>query len=680
MSGESNTANNCSSGVRVTVQDDGGDSTPDLVVQSPSVSDDSLTPRQSFTLRATVRNQGDARSAATNLRYYRSSDSRITTSDTYLGFDSIGALSASGRSAESISLTAPSSAGTYYYGACVDRVSGESNTANNCSSGVRVTVQDDGGDSTPDLVVQSPSVSDDSLTPRQSFTLRATVRNQGDARSAATTLRYYRSSNSTISSSDTVVGTDAVGALSASRTSAESISLTAPSSAGTYYYGACVDEVPGESDTGNNCSSGVRVTVRDGGGDSAPDLVVQSPSVSDDSLTPRQSFTLRATVRNQGDARSAATTLRYYRSSNSTISSSDTVVGTDAVGAVSASGTSAESISLTAPSSAGTYYYGACVDEVSGESDTGNNCSSGVRVTVRDDCPANRACLDNGYTVAVDYEDPNTGLWTEAKRQSHLTRDSAVFYFFNPDNAEVLVKVLNGCAINGHWWVYSAPATDLRYRVAVWPPNRTGRTWTAVRGVPTETPGFTWVVAITDVNGFGCTYSASDGSRDAAADFDLASSNQEEAASDPGFEERRAMSPSSSRAWPDPLQPATGDTNCPANRACLDNGFTVGMEFEDPNTGLWTEAKRQSHLTRDSAVFYFFNPDNAEVLVKVLNGCAINRHWWVYSAPATDLRYRVTVWPPNRRGWQWRTGRGVPTGTPGFTWVAAITHINAFGC
>ncbi len=115
---------------------------------------------------------------------------------------------------------------------------------------------------------------------------------------------------------------------------------------------------------------------------SSPDLIVASPSVSDDTLTTGQSFTLSASVRNQGTGRSASTILRYYRSSNSTISSSDTQVGTDAVSALAASGTSAESISLSAPSSVGTYYYGACVDEVSGESDTGNNCSTGVRVTV----------------------------------------------------------------------------------------------------------------------------------------------------------------------------------------------------------------------------------------------------------------------------------------------------------
>ena len=111
------------------------------------------------------------------------------------------------------------------------------------------------------------------------------------------------------------------------------------------------------------------------------DLVVRA-SVNDNTPTPGQSFTLSATVRNQGIEQAAATTLRYYRSTNATISTQDTRVGTDPVGALAASGSSEESISLTAPSSEGTYYYGACVESVAGESNTDNNCSSAVTVTV----------------------------------------------------------------------------------------------------------------------------------------------------------------------------------------------------------------------------------------------------------------------------------------------------------
>ncbi len=141
-------------------------------------------------------------------------------------------------------------------------------TEGTIASGGGTTVPPPSSD--PDLEVQSLSVSDNTLTTRQSFTLRATVRNEGAGRSAATTLRYYRSLDSTISSTDTAVGTDTVRGLAASGTSAESIGLTAPSSTGTYYYGACVDAVTDESDTNNNCFTGVRVTVSGGGGGSVP--------------------------------------------------------------------------------------------------------------------------------------------------------------------------------------------------------------------------------------------------------------------------------------------------------------------------------------------------------------------------------------------------------------------------
>ena len=68
---------------------------------------------------------------------------------------------------------------------------------------------------TPDLIVGSPSASDSGPVAGVTFTLRATVRNLGDGASAATTLRYYRSTDATITTSDTLVGTDAVAALAA---------------------------------------------------------------------------------------------------------------------------------------------------------------------------------------------------------------------------------------------------------------------------------------------------------------------------------------------------------------------------------------------------------------------------------------------------------------------------------
>ena len=373
VSGESDTGNNCSVAVTVSV---GAAPTPDLVVGAPTVSDSSPTAGGSFTLNATVRNQGSGRSDSTTLRYYQSTDSTITTGDAEIGTDSVFRLDASESGDESISLTAPSTPGTYYYGACVDAVPGESNTQNNCSGGVTVTV---GAAPVPDLVVDTQTVSDSSPTAGASFTLNATVRNQGSGRSESTTLRYYQSIDSAITISDTEVGTDYVTRLDASESGDESVRLDAPSTSGTYYYGACVDSVSDESVTTNNCSSGAVVTV---GAAPAPDLVVDTPTVSDSAPEAGGRITLTATVRNQGNGRSDSTTLRYYQSSDSTITTGDTVVGTDSVFRLDASESGDESIRLDAPSNPGTYYYGACVDSVSDESVTTNNCSSGVIVTV----------------------------------------------------------------------------------------------------------------------------------------------------------------------------------------------------------------------------------------------------------------------------------------------------------
>ena len=118
------------------------------------------------------------------------------------------------------------------------------------------------------------------------------MHNWGTEPAAATTLRYYRSDDATIDNTDTEVGTVAVSSLPAGDTSAESISLNAPSDAGTYYYGACVEGVSGEDNTGNNCSSGVSVTVSGGGGGTSQTCAVGLELNPGDGCS-RSGYTLR---------------------------------------------------------------------------------------------------------------------------------------------------------------------------------------------------------------------------------------------------------------------------------------------------------------------------------------------------------------------------------------------------
>jgi hypothetical protein len=64
----------------------------------------------------------------------------------------------------------------------------------------------------------------------------------------------------------------------------------------------------------------------------------------------------------------------------------------------------------------------------------------------------------------------------------------------------------------------------------------------------------------------------------------------------------------------------------------------------------WKTADGQTGAARpvalgssESALFSFFNLANWEVLVKVLDGCAINDHRWIFLAAATDVEFTLTV-------------------------------------
>lgn len=77
-----------------------------------------------------------------------------------------------------------------------------------------------------------------------------------------------------------------------------------------------------------------------------------------------------------------------------------------------------------------------------------------------------------------------------------------------------------------------------------------------------------------------------------------------------------------------------------------------------------------------SGLFYFFDPANWEVLVKVLDGCAYNDYFWVYAAAATDVGYEINVYdqatgsPPAKKVYD------KPAGPP----APALVDVAAFPC
>ncbi|HVS14241.1 MAG TPA: hypothetical protein VMV46_09970 [Thermoanaerobaculia bacterium] len=73
---------------------------------------------------------------------------------------------------------------------------------------------------------------------------------------------------------------------------------------------------------------------------------------------------------------------------------------------------------------------------------------------------------------------------------------SGAFWFFEPSNAELLVKVLDACAVNDRYWVFISAATDLGFEVLVEDFAADGLSKTY-----SNPPGAT-AIAVTDVGAF----------------------------------------------------------------------------------------------------------------------------------------------------------------------------------
>ena len=78
---------------------------------------------------------------------------------------------------------------------------------------------------------------------------------------------------------------------------------------------------------------------------------------------------------------------------------------------------------------------------------------------------------------------------------------------------------------------------------------------------------------------------------------------------------------------------------------CLNGGrFEVTVEFRDFSGPELMPAQVVDQVeSDDSGLLYFFDADNWEMLLKVLDGCSFNDHYWVFMAATTNLQYTLTV-------------------------------------
>lgn len=116
--------------------------------------------------------------------------------------------------------------------------------------------------------------------------------------------------------------------------------------------------------------------------------------------------------------------------------------------------------------------------------------------------------ISEGYRSEVPFQDGRfqaSVTWSTATQTGSgfavpadgTATDSNLFWFFQPTNWELMVKVLDGCAINQHYWVLGAAATDVRYTLRI-TDTQTGKVWAYT------SPGGHLAPAFADVEAFPC--------------------------------------------------------------------------------------------------------------------------------------------------------------------------------
>lgn len=195
-----------------------------------------------------------------------------------------------------------------------------------------------------------------------------------------------------------------------------------------------------------------------------------------------------------------------------------------------------------------------------------------------------------------------------------LTEDTGWFWFFAPENVEVVLKVLDGRTLNDSFWVFYAALSNVEFTISV---------------VDRET-------------GLAAVYHNLEGQFASVGDteaipLDLSAASvviePEEVLANLGMVELG------------PLGPATKAGPCVAGTEvlCLIDGRfdlrTTWRDFEG-TTGV---GKATLLAGQTTGYFWFFNSNNVEIVVKVLDGRVLNGRYWVFVAALSNVEFSLIV-------------------------------------
>ncbi len=235
-------------------------------------------------------------------------------------------------------------------------------------------------------------------------------------------------------------------------------------------------------------------------------------------------------------------------------------------------------------------------------------------------------CLGDGrFRASILWRDfyGQTGEGTAAA----LSRDTGYFWFFQNGAADLIIKILDGSENNDHQWVYYGSLTNVQFDLLV-EDRLTGTTKTyrnplhkfASNG---DTRAFPEPALPSQDVGSDIQVSGNALHFDAAVDgFPFWSNTTElQANSEESECARQAL-------------------NLPGS-FCLADRFLVSATWRDFQST--AGAGVGTRLLKDTGTFWFFSPENVELVVKILDGRSVNGHFWVFYGALSNVEYTLQV-------------------------------------
>ncbi|MCY3963969.1 MAG: fibronectin type III domain-containing protein [Acidobacteria bacterium] len=243
-------------------------------------------------------------------------------------------------------------------------------------------------------------------------------------------------------------------------------------------------------------------------------------------------------------------------------------------------------------------------------------------------------CLRDGrFELRADWSNPDLAgdFGSGAAATVDVSDESGLFWFFDPDNIELVAKVLDGSPLNGYFWMYFGALSDVEYWLTL-RDTAAGGLQRTYHNPPKE------ICGQSDVRAFP---------GDLVADLGRSQASEASAGlADLDSLHLAAMPPDLTGVHE--FTSEAGECEPTNDRLCLvQNRFSVDVRFIDPNA---PEAETMqvanvlpSLTTANTGFFWFFNRENIELAVKVLDGRAINGKFWLLYGGLSDVEYELTL-------------------------------------